>query len=181
MQMERGVTLLNMAMFGFRTKWTRDGLRIPRGIGFTRNRGDGHGTTTLPGASLPFTTADGLTMTAAGDGRRDHTMADGIEDITRQRWSRGLVEAVGELASAAEAGELALARVASASVSAAAMDGARWVGENPSFPGITRGGDISETRTFTTHESITLMASAMAFATVSVTASRQAADSTMPT
>jgi hypothetical protein len=87
--------------------------------------------TTRPGVSPHFTMDDGLASAVIGDGLLVRIMAAGAEAGMLLRWSPGM---------AVEAGELALA-----SVSAVASDGARWVGENRSVRGITRGGVISET------------------------------------
>jgi hypothetical protein len=73
--------------------------------------------------------ADGSASVDIGDGLQGHTTADGDAAFTRQHWFHG---------SGVRAGALV-----SASVSAAATDGARSVGENLSVRGTTPGGATS--------------------------------------
>src|SRR5215469_6166315 len=91
MIMASGAKFRPMVRCGFRQS-RPGGRRTVMVTGYGLTRGDGPGWTTPRGALRPFTTADGRTSAATGDGSRVHTMR---VLSGRPRWWRGLVAQVG--------------------------------------------------------------------------------------
>lgn len=129
--MARGVTLRNMDRCGLRPRLHRVGLHIPMATGFGSIHGDGRGKIIPLGDLRRSTTAAGLATAAVGDGLLVRTTAVGRAVGIRRPWSLGLAAVDGVLASVSDL--------------AAASDGAPWVGESRSTPGITADGATSAT------------------------------------
>src|SRR5262245_7063081 len=71
MIMAAGVRCRIMAQCGSLVQWLQAGLRIDSAIGFGSHLGDGHGSTTHPGALLRSTMVAGLMLVVFGDGVLD--------------------------------------------------------------------------------------------------------------